>query len=343
MPFYRDLDASKPAGKRTIEGLLALRDLFAREGIPDRDLEDTLLLATWNIREFEDASFGRRLTESYYYIAEVVSRFDLVAVQEVRPNLAAFDRLLEILGSHWKYLVTDVTKGSAGNRERIAFLYDSRKLRLGGIAGEVVLPPIDGRPVDQIARTPYVVGFKAGWTRFLLASVHILWGDDHAENPQRVREISTVAKAMAEEATGRDAWTRNIILLGDFNIFEPTDATMTALTAEGFVVPEAITGQATNIDLSKTYDQIAYHRDADRLTFTGKGGIVPFFDAVFTDAQAAVFAPTLKKADGSAPADPESYYRRWRTYQLSDHVPLWVQLRIDYSRTYLERKLTGDA
>jgi hypothetical protein len=34
------------------------------------------------------------------------------------------------------------------------------------------------------------------------------------------------------------------------------------------------------------------------------------------------------------------YYRTyWRTHQMSDHLPMWVELRIDYSDEYLAYKL----
>ena len=29
-------------------------------------------------------------------------------------------------------------------------------------------------------------------------------------------------------------------------------------------------------------------------------------------------------------------YRDWRTYQMSDHLPMWVELRIDFGDDYLE-------
>ena len=74
------------------------------------------------------SAYGERAEECLYYMAEIISHFDLVAVQEVREDLKALDRLRRILGSrYWKYVVTDVTEGSPGNRERLAFLYDSRK------------------------------------------------------------------------------------------------------------------------------------------------------------------------------------------------------------------------
>lgn len=32
----------------------------------------------------------------------------------------------------------------------------------------------------------------------------------------------------------------------------------------------------------------------------------------------------------------EEYYEEWRTFQMSDHLPLWVELEIDFSDAYLE-------
>lgn len=46
-----------------------------------------MLIATWNIREFDKPSYGKRADEMICYIAEIIGRFDLVAVQEVSENL----------------------------------------------------------------------------------------------------------------------------------------------------------------------------------------------------------------------------------------------------------------
>ena len=56
---------------------------------PTRTIESTLLIATWNIREFDSATYGPRSKECLFYIAEIISSFDLVAVQEVNKNLEA--------------------------------------------------------------------------------------------------------------------------------------------------------------------------------------------------------------------------------------------------------------
>lgn len=104
---------------------------------PPKQSNPTLLLATWNIREFGGTSPWAD-TELLYYIAEILSHFDIIAVQEVRDNLDCLDELMGILGSWWKYLVSDVTLGTQGNNERSAYIYDTRKLLFGGLAGELV-------------------------------------------------------------------------------------------------------------------------------------------------------------------------------------------------------------
>ncbi len=39
----------------------------------------------------------------------------------------------------------------------------------------------------------------------------------------------------------------------------------------------------------------------------------------------------------STDAGLRGYFKTWRTYQLSDHMPLWVELQIDFSQACLDR------
>ena len=79
--------------KRTIDHLIDLRAQLDGE-IPGKTAENTLLLATWNIRQFTD----NRHQESYLYIAEILSRFDLIAVQEVKEKMKGLEKVKSILG-----------------------------------------------------------------------------------------------------------------------------------------------------------------------------------------------------------------------------------------------------
>jgi len=354
-----DYDAigNDAAGKRTAQRLLALRaQLREEERVPPKSFEH-VLLATWNIREFDSPAYGPRSQESFYYIAEILSQFDLVAVQEVREDLRALERVREIMGPWWKYLVTDVTEGRQGNRERMAFLYDSRQVRLGGVAGEIVIPPVEKRvpggrkieyhPARQLVRTPFLCGFRAGWSRFMLCTVHILYGESAAEDPERVEEIRMIAKFLASRAGEKSAWSKNLILLGDFNIFSEDDATMRAIIDAGFEVPEELQNLPSNIGGKKRhYDQIAFIPKRERLETTGLAGVLDYYRSVFKDDDETIYASQmgesyLRKRSGEPrdAAGKRRYYRTyWRTHQMSDHLPMWVQLKVDFGEEYLEDK-----
>ena len=147
MPFYTELKRRRKSDservRRTVAGLGRLRTAmaahFADRASVDKHVK-SVRIGTWNVREFGGSKQGGRDYEALYYIAEIVSHFDIVALQEVRENLRELRQLLRILGPDWDYLATDVTDGSSGNGERMVFLYNQRKANFRNIAGELSLP-----------------------------------------------------------------------------------------------------------------------------------------------------------------------------------------------------------
>jgi exonuclease III len=254
MPYYKNIKAirDKTERLRIVDRLLILRKQLDAE-IPQKTASDTLLLATWNIREFGD----NRRRESLYYIAEIVSRFDMVAIQEVSANLDGLKKLLSVMNRNWDYITADSTDGSAGGGERMAYLYDKNKISFEKLAGEIVLPKeklIDGQL--QFARTPFCVAFQAGWFKFNLTAVHIYYGSSSGTDSRRVSEIRTVADFLSKRAKKEGS---SYILLGDFNIARCGDETMKALENSGFFIPSAIKQHPTDLGGTHHYDQIAFN------------------------------------------------------------------------------------
>jgi exonuclease III len=359
VPTYKALfDKFKERGdefatSRAASQLLKLRRHLSQ--IPQRTVGDTLLLATWNVREFGSGQkYGPRLDESIQYIAEIVSRFDIVAIQEVRRNLGDLRRLMNVLGEWWDYIVTDVTEGRSGNEERIAFVYDRRKVRFDHLAGEVALPA--GRePVWQLARSPFLCAFQSGWRRFAVCSVHVYYGTDHPDDPRRVKEIAELSKLLADRAARRseqyDGEPENMILLGDFNIFhQEGDMTMKALKKNGFVLPKDIADEqlGSNLSQNKYFDQIAFLDPMHLLRSTKRArtkdgekfqrGVFRFTDSIFGDGDAKLWkkemAPVMK-SKGIPASRYANEYRQWRTFQISDHFPMWIELKMDFTEGYL--------
>lgn len=367
-----------PQAARTSERLLAMRQGSLRTLRAERD-DSSLLLATWNVRDFDNNKFGfgPRLDESFYYLAEIMSCFDLIAIQEVNENLRPFERVLSILGSReWDYLVTDVTEGTSGNGERMAFLFRRDKVWFRHIAGEVVLPEgqlivapeavssDDAAPAavtatavrHQFARSPYMVAFQSGWFRFSICTVHIYYGKESGPAlERRINEIQALVDFFAarqdaeaqrlEERAGTSPGNghrpaelslENYILLGDFNVVSPEHRTMQALQSNGFSVPEQIGAEAI-ATRDHFYDQIAVRVKDPRFKVT-TGGIVPVFSDVFRDEDEPgyrehVAVPADEDDDAETSA---ARYRKWRTWQMSDHSPLWIKIETDFTDSYLQ-------
>src|SRR5882724_5830101 len=273
MPDHREvLKQPRPDQERIIDRLLSLKSLLREKtsakkiaagelGVPPKTADKSLLVATWNIRELgANHKAGKRLPESFHYIAEIIAAFDLVAVQEVNEDLEDFHRVMSILGGNWGYLLTDTTLGRSGNYERSAFIYDRRKLQFDGFASHVIIPPekkVGKKTLMplQLARTPFVAGFRSGDFRFTICSVHIYYGTDRPLDPRRVQEIEALATILAARVKAEHAWAPTVVV-GDFNIFNAADATAKQLTDAGFYLPPQIATLEAN-ENGKHFNQIA--------------------------------------------------------------------------------------
>ncbi|MGJ8667061.1 MAG: hypothetical protein ACSHW7_11875 [Patiriisocius sp.] len=129
----------------------------------------------------EDDSPKRDL-HSILCIAEIISRFDVIAIQEVKDNIRALRYTLKVLGKNWSLILTDVNKGKVGNGERMAYLFDTRRAQLSGLAGELVVPEEwdndipDNALSKQFVRSPYAVSFQSNQHTFILVTLQILYG-----------------------------------------------------------------------------------------------------------------------------------------------------------------------
>ena len=353
MPYYqylKDQDVSTAERTRTAEGLLRLKSALAAQ-VPVKTTAGNLVIATWNIREFDSKNFGYRSQEAIYYIAEIIDHFDLVAVQEVNENLYALNRVKQVLGFAWKVIFSDVTEGNSGNNERLAFLYDSRKLSFTGLAGEIVVPPIrvetpEGdkiyEPQDQLARTPLLIGLRTSWFKFSIATVHIIYGKGVSDDPRRVKEIELLSDFLARRTDNPHSQTNNMILLGDFNIFRPGNQTFQHIT-RNFHIPPELQNLPSNVPQNKYYDQIAFRGDVP--TACIQGGIFNFYEYVYRLEDELLYADQMPATyhDKSDPSKKTRYFKTyWRTHQMSDHLPMWTELKIDFSESYLGQFLGSE-
>ncbi|NOS94445.1 MAG: endonuclease/exonuclease/phosphatase family protein [Cyclobacteriaceae bacterium] len=339
-PSLRDYQ-TKSERVRIIENIQRLKQALT-EQVPKKNLEENLLIATWNIRELGKNDKAVRLRETLFYMAEIISSYDLVAIQEVGEDLKDLKDLVKILGPEWDYLVTDITEGASGNGERLAFVFDSRKVIFRKVVGEIVLPDAKGESSKQIARTPFIVAFQSGWFKFYITTVHIYYGKESKSSPEykrRVKEISNVASFLKKRTLKEK---ENHIILGDFNITgrDTNDATFQALVKGGFKIPPtllALGAANTNADGTMPYDQIAYIDQPGYMEFHNSSnsvGVFDFFKYIFRKEDEAAFESEQKKS--------KLTYKQWKTFQMSDHLPLWIEFKVDFSEAYLNKLKTEE-
>jgi Endonuclease/Exonuclease/phosphatase family len=299
------------------EGLKLLRKRIATANIPSSKLDETLNIATWNVREFGKK---RRSEAAIHYIAEIIGQFDFVGLVELRDNLGDLNRMLPILGPYWDAIYSDVMTDAGGNRERICYLFDSRAVCFNGMAAEAT-PPRVKRGTEYVAdnswwRSPYVATFKAGNYDFLAFTTHVRWGDS---DPARLKEIQGLANWVGAKAAEKTAEDKDIIVMGDFNIPGRNDPMFAAMTSTGLQIPKALAKDefGSNLARDKRYDQIL-HLSRFPETFTNAGGVVDFY----ASDHKPLF-PALTKEEF--------------TYQMSDHLPLWIQINTDIDGFVLDQ------
>jgi hypothetical protein len=288
-------------------GLKVLRKRIEAAKIPSSRLDETLNIATWNIREF---GRKRRSQAAIHYIAEILGQFDVVSMVELRDDLSDLGRVLPILGPYWSVVYSDALRDAGGNRERIAFLYDKRAAVFTGFAAAANPPRArtgngEYLPAFTWWRQPYMASFSAGNFDFVLLAAHIQWGTSEG----RLKELTSLAEWVDLKRNEANVEDRDLIVLGDFNL--ETVAQTKALMSRGLEMPAALKKQefGTNLAKDKRYDQIL-HYPMYPDTFTNNAGVLDFF----TGGISTLFPGMEKDAF---------------TYQLSDHLPLWMQIRTD--------------
>jgi hypothetical protein len=303
------------------DGLIELRRRIGLARIPSSKLDESLNVAVWNIREFGKKA---RLDASIYYIAEILSNFDLVALVELRDNLADLKRVIDLLGPYWRVVFSDTIADAGGNHERVGYLYDKRMIAFTGLAAEADPPRFKTKTGEYLPRqswwrAPYLASFRAGNFDFVMITVHIRWGKSEASRRGEIEALADWVEARRKDKYADDT---DIIVTGDFNIPSRESPLYKAATKHGLMAPESILAlPGTNLAMTETYDQILLH-PTNRNRFSDFGGFVDFYQGDWK---------ALYPSAAHRPKTPQSF-----TYELSDHLPLWVQLNTDIADERLQ-------
>ncbi len=264
---------------------------------------DTVRVATFNIQHFGDSKSSK--PELLAAIAKVISRFDVVAIQEVHgDDAAAIRRLVNLLNaSGGRYTATvsvpigrPNSEGKRGYTEAYAFVWDESRIQITQPAYVV------HDPDDRMFREPMVASFQVQTGaadgrvpfRFTLINAHTSPKEVAAGavgNEMNVLDDVFVSVRQYEYDANRE---EDFILLGDLNVD-------TKGLRELGQIPGVVTvagDMKTNTRLTKTYDHILIDRRMTR-EYTGRCGVID-----------------LQKEFGISEEE---------AIQISDHLPLWAE------------------
>jgi endonuclease/exonuclease/phosphatase family metal-dependent hydrolase len=288
---------------------------------PERNIPkkaaNKLLLATWNI-----ANLGGQKREQVHYkiIAEMLSWYDIIAIQELNDNLEGLRNLQKELPKNYQVIFSD----ASGNNERMCFLFNNKKVKqmekVGEIAiavedlADIKLPEIKSE-FKGFSRSPFLATFKVNNFVFALINAHSYFGDDTELKSieRRSLEAYCIARWADLRRNSKNCYTQNIIALGDFNLpkVEQGDLVNKALLAKGFEMPEHSTKIYSNINNDMQYDQIVFLPGLKSLI--SNSGVFDFDGALFSELW-----------DKDKPNILKNYLR----YYISDHRIKWLEITL---------------
>jgi len=257
---------------------------------------DTIRIATFNIQVFGTSKSGK--PHVMEILADVVRRFDVVAVQEVRSKdqsvVPRFVELVNAEGARYAFVIGP-RLGRTSSKEQYVFLFDTARVEVEGGSVYTV-----GDPEDLLHREPLVARFRvlspAAGRAFTFSLVNIHTDPD--ETDLELDALDDVFAAVQRDGSGED----DVILLGDLNVDEDHLGQLGRLPNIAWVV----SGRNTNTRGTKSYDNVVFDRRTTA-EFTGYWGIVDLL---------AEFNLTLEQA-----------------LEVSDHLPVWAEFSTQEAET----------
>lgn len=246
-------------------------------------------VCSWNLQNFGKSKSNEELA----YIAQIIRKFDVVAIQEVVAGYSgskAVSRLADELnrtGSKWDYTVSNPTSSLGNSKERYAFLWNTAKIKR---SGEAWLEQTYEQAID---REPYYCRFVIGNKVFTIVNFHAV---PKSKQPEReIRYFKFMPDLYPND---------NLIICGDFNLPQ-SHTVFNPLKKMGYT--SALTGQKTTLKqeciadncLASEYDN--FYFKAGRLQLSA-AGIVHFY----RDFESVKAARTI-----------------------SDHVPVYLNFSLD--------------
>jgi endonuclease/exonuclease/phosphatase family metal-dependent hydrolase len=284
--------ADVPAGTSSSPMLGGQIDPQARPPVPPASpYQPTVRIATFNIQVFGVSKMEK--PHVMQVLADVVRRFDVVAIQEIRSVddtvMPRFVALINSAGAQYDFIIGP-RLGRTNSKEQYAFVFDTTRIEFDPRSIYTVADP-----QDLLHREPLATRFRARGVppnqafTFTLVNIHT----DPDETSTELDALAQVFVGVQQNGTGED----DVILLGDLNVDERRLGDLGRLPGIGWVV----SGMPTNTRGDKTYDNIVFDRRTT-VEFTGRWGVLNLMQE---------YSLTVAQA-----------------LEVSDHLPVWAEFSV---------------
>ncbi len=252
---------------------------------------ETISIASFNIQVLGVSKAGD--AQVMDILADIVRRYDVVAVQELRAKdqtvIPRFVELINADGARYDSIVGP-RLGRTSSKEQYVYLYNTARIEVDTRSIYTVEDPS-----DLLHRPPLVARFRVRGPpseeafTFTLVNIHT----DPDETDIELDALADVFTAVQNNGSGED----DIILLGDLNVDDRHLGRLGELPQIGW----AVSGVPTNTRGSKSYDNLVFSR-ATTTEYTGTWGVLDF--------------------------EQEFGLTRDRALDVSDHRPVWATFKI---------------
>jgi deoxyribonuclease-1-like protein len=258
---------------------------------PQEKPADEILMASFNIQIFGQAKLKK--TEVVSVLAQIVRRFDIIAIQEIRsindPLLPKFIEVVNQDDAAYGYVISPALGKS---KEQFAFIFDTNRIEMIENSAFTMADP-----AKLIHREPMIASFRTKTTEpgvepfsFTLINVHT----DPDETDTELNVLDDVFGIIQSQPED------DVILLGDLNVSYKKFGQLAEVRNLHWTIADA----PTNTRQTKSYDNIVFNSEATK-EFTGKAGVLDL--------------------------ETEFNISREQALQISDHLPIWAAFKMTES------------
>ncbi|MCA9247279.1 MAG: endonuclease/exonuclease/phosphatase family protein [Planctomycetales bacterium] len=247
----RDGSSAPPLGS-----LPKLSEVADRVGVPGQNVPKSIpplarqanvvRIASFNIQVFGQSKLAK--PQAMEVIADVIRRFDIVAIQEIRSRQQdVMPRLVNLINSQGRYydFVISEPLGRTNSTEQYAFIFDAQSVEVDSNCIYTI-----NDPDDLMHRPPFVAAFRVRGPppeqafTFKLINVHT----DPDETDLELNVLDDVFNVVRNDGRGED----DVILLGDLNVDDRHLGELGRLPG----LRPLLAGVATNTRGTKQYDNL---------------------------------------------------------------------------------------